>query len=251
MNTTNQTYKKLVQSYLAASSSDIERQILEMTTSLLKIYSFDEYQTCPRPTHPNPEKQLETYFTLIAILISLRTTLENEQKAMKAFLTRYKNPEDVLQSSVEELAEIIKPAGMPLKKAGAIIKATKFISDNSRTQNFFEYLKSIPIDIAREKLLEIPGVGQKSADCILELGLDMPSIVIDTNMFRVLSRIFDFEWQSRASFTNEKQILEVKKLVDDNLSPDGLLYQVVHTMLLLHGKFICKAKPMCSKCEFR
>lgn len=239
---------KKIQEALSDPKNEIEQRILEITAQLMTQYSFVQYQTYPRPSHPDLSKRKSVYITMVAILISLRTTLENERKAMDAFLTNFNTPQDVLNSNVEEISEIIKAAGMPSKKAAAIMNATKYVVE-VLGEDWEQFLK-MDIDTAREEVMKIPGIGQKSADCLLELGLDLPTIVIDINMFRVVSRIFGMEWAKSLDFSNKKQIQEVKSLIEDNLRKNGFIYQIVHTMLLLHGKNVCKSNPNCCKCQF-
>ena len=225
----------------------IEKDILKLTLSLFELYSFVDNQTYPRPSHPKKEKQTDAYFTLIAIILSLRTTLENEIKAVELFRKKYSSILDVISSSKEELQNTISCAGMPLKKANTILKISKYIMDNYSGN--INNINVGNIDEIREKLLKIPGVGEKSADCMLELAFDLPSIVVDTNVFRVISRIYFSE--KILSFNNKKDILIIKNFLENNLEKDYKLYQIVHTMILLHGKYLCKSIPKCINCNFR
>lgn len=221
-------------------------KILTITELLLDCYSFSTAQTYPRPNHPIPEKRKDVYFTMVAILLSLRTTLENEQKATKNFLKFYQTPQDVLNSTIEKLAEVIHTAGMPKKKAVNIIHATKYVVEKLKCD--FEQFRCMPIADARNELKKIPGIGEKSADCILELGLDLPTIVIDINMLRVVSRVFNLPFVNELNQSNKQQLESAKKVIEENLPRDGFLYKIVHTMLLLHGKNTCKSKPLCEQC---
>ncbi|HSQ97981.1 MAG TPA: hypothetical protein VLL98_04660, partial [Rickettsiales bacterium] len=183
------------------------------------------------------------------ILISLRTTLENEQKATIAFMERFKNIDDVLSSNIEEISQNIKCAGMPQNKAKSILEASKFIKSNF--DNNWDFIKKMDLAKAREYILKISGVGEKSADCILELGLDLPSMVIDVNMLRIVSRIFNMEWAENPDLSNKKQLTKCKELLENNLSKDGFLFQIIHTLLLVHGKYICKSMPKCNECKIK
>ncbi|HPO05607.1 MAG TPA: hypothetical protein PLQ36_00690 [Candidatus Gracilibacteria bacterium] len=225
------------------------KQILNLVQELMPIYSFEKFQTYPRPSHPDPEKRTSVYFTMIAILLSLRTTLENEQRATTNFRNRFKSPEQVLQSSPEEIGELIKMAGMPNQKAQTILNFTRYFIQELGED--FEQFRSMPIDEARTEIMKIPGVGQKSADCLLELGLDRSTMVIDVNMLRVLSRIFNFPWAKNPDLSQKSQILAVKELVEKHLPAQGFLFQIIHTLLLVHGKMTCKSIPQCEKCKMQ
>lgn len=183
---------------------------------------------------------------MASITMSLRTTLENEQKASRAFTDKYNSIEEVATTSIDELASIISSAGMPRKKAQTIINIANYLI--TQYNGDITKLNNGSVDEIREKLLKIPGIGQKSADCLLELGFDLPSMVVDVNVFRVISRMFDIK--KDISITNKDDILLVKKFIEDNIEKNYEIYQIVHTMILLHGKHICKSNPMCSKCDF-
>ena len=225
--------------------SEIEKDILSSVTLLMSDYSFVDNQTYPRPNHPNIEKRKDAYFTLIAIILSLRTTLENEQKAVDMFMRKYHSIDDVVKSNNEELENIISCAGMPSKKASTILKISNYIKDNYAGN--INNINNGNILEVREKLLQLPGVGEKSADCMLELAFNLPSIVIDINVFRVITRIYFEEFDTH--FENKKDILKVKKFIEENIIKDYKIYQIVHTIILLHGKYVCKSKPLCLNCK--
>ena len=94
--------------------------------------------------------------------------------------------------------------------------------------------------------MQLPGIGEKSADCMLELAFNLPSIVIDTNVFRVINRMY-FN-SSNMNFESKKDISKIKNFLENNIVKDYRIYQIIHTIILLHGKYICKSKPYCSKC---
>lgn len=237
--------KKIVLSKMkGVSTSKEELEILEIINKLLDSYSFVDNQTYPRPSHPNKDKQKDAYFTLIAILLSLRTTLENEQRAVSNFCERYSNINEVVNCDKNELIQLIKCAGMPNKKAETIINVSNYILSNY--DGDINLINNGNIEYTRSELFKIPGLGEKSVDCMLELAFDKPSIVVDTNVFRVISRLY-FE-NEKLSFQKKEDILKIKSFIDDNIEKDYRLYQIIHTILLLHGKYICKAIPNCQNC---
>ena len=228
------------------NKSEDSKKLLTIILRLCDKYSFVENQTYPRPSHPLEEKRKDPYYTLIAIILSLRTTLENETRAVKAFMDKYKSIDDVLNADENEMIEVIKVAGMPQKKAQTIIKLSEYIHKyyNGNIWN----IKKESVDKTREELLNMPGVGEKSADCMLELGFDMPSMVVDINVFRTASRIFGEEWAENPDFSNKEQIKSVKNRLENSLPKDYLAYQIAHTMILLQGKHVCKSKCKCENC---
>ena len=224
--------------------NQIEYEILSNIKELMIDYSFVDNQTYPRPSHPNILKRKDAYFTLIAILLSLRTTLENEVKAVDKFIEKYKSIDDVINCNKNELIQTISCAGMPTKKAKTILDISNCIFEkyNGNINN----INVGSIDEIREKLMQLPGIGEKSADCMLELAFNLPSIVIDTNVFRVISR---FYYDEDMNFNKKDDILKIKKFLEDNVIKDYKIYQIIHTIILLHGKNTCKSKPNCDICK--
>lgn len=221
-----------------------EKEILEIVNRLLDNYSFVDNQTYPRPTHPDSKKRKDAYFTLIAILISLRTTLENEQKAVENFCNRFSDINEVAKADKEELMSLISCAGMPNKKAQNIIDVSNYIIEHY--DGDINSINNSDIESIKEKLFKIPGLGEKSVDCMLELAFDLPSIVVDTNVFRVISRVYFPE--ENLSFENKNDVLKIKNFIESNLIKDYRLFQIVHTIILLHGKHICNSAPKCGRC---
>lgn len=238
--------KKHLQECLKSSNDEIEIKIIDYCLSLSDLYSFSKYQTYPRPEHPLTSKRKSVYFTMVAILLSLRTTLENEQKAVENFINHFENIDQVINANVCELAEIIKCAGMPNKKAETIIKASKYIKE--KFNNDWTYFDNLSVEKSREILKNIPGIGEKASDCLLELGLNKPSIVIDVNMLRIVSRLFNFEWAKNPDLSNKSQLEYTKTFLEKHLRKDYFLFQIVHTLLLIHGKNICNSKIHCIDC---
>lgn len=234
--------------YLCTQNEDLKKLLL-IVNKLFDEFSFVDNQTYPRPSHPLPELRTDAYTTLVAVIISLRTTLENERKAVAAFRNKYKSIDDVVNSNPEELAQCIKMAGMPLRKANTIIKASEYIV--SELNGDITQLKSDNIVKTRENLLRISGIGEKSADCILELGFDLPSIVVDINVFRVISRMYLFEWAAKPDFNAKCQVQRIKEFLESFLPQDFEIHQIVHTMILLQGKHVCMSKPKCHLCRVK
>jgi endonuclease-3 len=214
------------------------RRLFEVLCQLAEKIPYNSIQTYPRPDHPDPEKKGDPFRCLVSIIISQRTTLEKEMKAGAQLFAKYKTPQEIASASVKEIAELIKPAGMAENKARAIIEVAKKIL--SRYQGNLEVLREKPIREARQEIMELPGVGPKSADCFLELGLGMPSLAIDINVYRTTKRL----GFALASANREK----VKEILESLIPRDIEIYRALHTYFLALGKYYCKAKPKCQEC---
>lgn len=240
--------QNVIRTNICTTNNDLKK-VLFATYDLFNEFSFVDNQTYPRPSHPLPEYRADAYITMVSVLISLRTTLENERKAVSAFRKKYATVFDVAKSSPEDLAQCINPAGMAQRKANTIIGVSKYLITNFNGD--ITQLKSDSVVQTRENLLKISGIGEKSADCILELGFDMPSIVVDVNVFRVISRIFSFSWAQKPDFNSKSQVQTIKEFLQQILPSNFEVHQIVHTMILLQGKHVCTSKPKCRSCTIQ
>lgn len=217
------------------------------------LYSFSSTKTYPRPDHPDPRKRLPLEYLLVAILVSLRTTLENEQRAMDQLIAALPDLHSLYGATVSEIATLIVPAGMPDSKALRIVSALNTARD---LDGGLESLAQRGPEAARSYLLALPGFGPKAADCFLTIGLGIPSMVVDVNVFKVAVSLFDLSWSRPANYANARQVLEVKTLLDDAVGNDAFNCQIAHTLLLLEGKgrrgphdpSRCGVAPYCLTC---
>ncbi len=217
----------------------IYQNLIEVWIILWEQYSFINNQTYPRPSHPNINFRKEVIYTICWIIISLRTTLENEKKATNNLINEYPDIDLLKFAKVEKVADLIKVAWMQNNKAEKIVNIINSDID-------YESLKQLSIKEIINILEKLPWVWQKSIDCILLLWLDKPSFIVDINVFRLINRLF---WlNNELNFNSKKQVLEVKNFLETNLPKDTKLYQILHTLFLLHWKYICKSKPKCREC---
>ncbi len=214
------------------------KKLFEILIQLAEKIPYNSIQTYPRPDHPEPEKRGDPFRCLISIIISQRTTLEKKMEAGKQLFAQYKTPQEIASASIKEIAKLIKPAGMAKQKARAIIEVAKQVL--LQYQGNLEILREKPIDEARKEIMELPGIGPKSADCFLELGLGIPSLAVDINVYRTTKRL----GLAPLSASREK----VKEILESLMPKDIDIYRALHTYLLALGKYYCKAKPKCREC---
>jgi endonuclease III len=219
---------------LARVDNEDGLRILSACRQLSDRYSFSSTRTYPRPDHPDPRKRRSLTFLLTGILVSIRTTLENEQRAMDNVLERCTSDDDLRNISVEELASLIEPAGMQQKKAQTIQSALKYAQREFGDE--FEQLSQMAMEDRREAILAIPGVGPKAADCFLSIGMGMPTAVVDTNVFRAYHHLFGTSTALAPSFNRTRDVEFVRLQIDSSVPADAFLRQIVHTLFLLYGK---------------
>jgi len=182
--------------------------------------------------NPEPETELEftnVYTLVVAVVLSAQSTDVGVNKATKKLWEVADNPEDMLKLGEEGLKKYIKTIGLYNTKAKNVILLSKMLIDDFNSE--------VPRNL--EDLQKLPGVGRKTANVVMNCAWGEHTIAVDTHVFRVSNRI---------GLVSEKDVLKTEKSLLKKI-PDAWL-QHAHHWLILHGRYICKArKPMCEKCN--
>jgi endonuclease-3 len=188
----------------------------------------------PRMTALKELHEAETegpFSILIGTILSARTRDENTTKVMKNLLSHYKSPKALSSAKVKEIEKIIKPIGFYHVKAKRIIKVASIINS--------QYGGNVPDDF--EKLVELPGVGRKTANCVLVYAFDKPAIPVDTHVHRISNRLGLV--RTKAPEDTEKELM--KKI------PKKYWLEINDTFVM-YGQNICKPiSPMCNVCKIK
>ena len=183
-------------------------------------------------SNPNAQIELvhENAFTLlIAVVLSAQATDKQVNKITPPIFAEVKTPSDLLKKGEEWLFEKVKSINYNRTKAKNLIKASMQLEEN-----FGGIVPSI-----REELESLAGVGRKSANVILNSIFKMPTMPVDTHIFRISNRI---------GLVKAKNVLETEeellKIVPKEFGLSA------HHLLVLHGRYVCKAlKPNCGECK--
>lgn len=224
----------------AESGDEVASTLLSLALKTSFEYSFVDNQTYPRANHPSAQKRLSPLFTFTAIITSLRCTLEIEQKVTEHLINFTSGEDDnLLNTQINELESILRPSGLALQKSIWITNGLRFLSDASL--NNLNTIKNSDINEARLMMLSMQGIGPKAADCFLLLGLDRAVFPVDVNVFNVVSGLFPKLITGNPSitpkFSNYKHVSTVKLLLETTFTKNVKLYQILHTYLLLAGKY--------------
>ena len=193
--------------------------------SINKIFSLLQKQ------FPNPKTSLKyrnKFTLLIAVLLSAQCTDKNVNNVTKNIFKQYYKPNDYVKLGIKKITKLIKSIGLYNNKAKNIFNLSKQILQkyNGRIPNTFE------------DLYELPGVGRKTANVVLNEAFQRPTIAVDTHIFRVANRI------QLAPGKNPDEV--ERKLL--KIIPKKYIRKA-HHQLLLHGRYTCKArKPVCFEC---
>jgi len=181
----------------------------------------------------NPEPTTELNYSnpfelLIAVVLSAQATDVGVNKATKELYPVANTPEEIYALGLDGLKTYIRTIGLYNTKAKNIIKTCKLLID--------EYESQVPED--RISLENLPGVGRKTANVILNTAFGQPTIAVDTHIFRVSNR-------TGIATGKNVRVVEDKliKFVPDEYKQDA------HHWLILHGRYTCLArKPRCGSC---
>ena len=178
---------------------------------------------------PRTSLKYRNQFTLlISVVLSAQCTDVNVNNVTKDIYKKYYRPEHFVKLGEKKIRNLIKRIGLFNNKAKNIHNLSKILVN--------KYNSKIPDQF--EELIELPGVGRKTANVVLNEAFNKPTIAVDTHVFRVGNRTGLSKGNSPAQV--EKQLL--------NILPNQHLKKA-HHLILLHGRYICKArKPLCNKC---
>jgi endonuclease-3 len=181
--------------------------------------------------NPNPKSDLDyysAYTLLVASILSAQSTDKGVNKATPALFKVADTPKKMVKLGEEKLKEYIKTIGLYNNKAKNIIAMSEALVKNHNGE----------VPQTREELEALPGVGRKTANITLNISFGQPVIAVDTHIFRISNRIGLCEGK-----TALKVEQELMKIVPEKYM------QNAHHWLVLHGRYICKAKkPNCVCC---
>src|SRR3954469_24365849 len=171
---------------------------------------------------------------LILTVLSQNTNDRNRDVAYARLSARFDSWDEVRDTDVAEVEEAIRPGGLAPTKAVRIQQILRALGDDDLME-----LETEPLEDARARLVALPGVGRKTAACVLMFAFGRPDIPVDTHVFRVGGRLGLF----RPSGSLEEAHDELLRLV----TPADA-YET-HVSLIRHGRRICTARsPRCPEC---
>lgn len=203
-----------------------------MKKRLLKKVEIKQVLAILNELYPDAESELNynnPFELLIAVILSAQCTDKRVNQVTEKLFAVFKEPKDFLGLSFEELGVWIKSCGFYNAKSRNILETCRILVE--------EHNGEIPSD--RDKLMELPGVGRKTANVVVSNVFGQPAIAVDTHVFRVSNRL------GLAAADNvivtEEQLM--KRIPKD-------LWSEAHHWIIYHGRRICKArKPICSDCR--
>jgi len=177
------------------------------------------------------EEQGDPFKILIGTILSARTRDENTTKIVSKLFARFKTPQELAAADIDEIKKIIHSIGFYNVKAERIKRVSQTLEANFGGQ--------VPCDI--DQLLELPGVGRKTANCVLVYAFDKPAIPVDVHVHRISNRL-----GLVSTKMPEQTELQLSRLVDRRL------WTKVNDMFVMYGQNIClPVKPNCKACDLK
>jgi len=158
---------------------------------------------------------------LISTVLSAQCTDKQVNEVTKALFIKYKTPQDYLAAPITELEEDVRPTGFYKNKAKSIKGCSQGLID----------LYSGEVPSSMEELIKLPGVGRKTANCVLGAAFDIPGVVVDTHVKRLSLRL---------GITDNKNPDFIEKDIEKLLPKEK--WRRFSDILIYHGREICKAR---------
>jgi len=168
---------------------------------------------------------------LIGTILSARTKDETTTKAVKALFLKYKNPKELANAKIKDVEKIIRSIGFFHVKSKRIIEVAKIIHT--------KYKDKVPEDL--DTLVQLPGVGRKTANCVLVYAFEKPAIPVDIHVHRISNRLGLVDTKNP-----EETEQELMSKIDKKYWID------INDTFVMYGQNICKPiSPMCEVCKIK
>ena len=197
----------------------------------MKKEQIERFFATLQAANPRPVTELEytsVFELLCAVLLSAQATDVGVNKATRRLFPIANTPQKMLDLGLEGLEEQIKTIGLYRSKAKHLLQTCRILLDKHGGQ----------VPRTREALEELPGVGRKTANVVLNVAFGEPTMAVDTHIFRL---------GNRTGLAPGKTPLEVERKLLKRIPAKYL--EDAHHWLILHGRYVCTArKPHCERC---
>lgn len=173
----------------------------------------------------------DPFAILIGTILSARSKDENTTKVVNALFRQYRNPKELASAKLKDVEKIIHPIGFFHVKAKRIIEVAKIIQS--------QYGGKVPNNL--EQLVDLPGVGRKTANCVLVYAYDKPAIPVDVHVHRISNRL----GLVKTKTPEETELVLMEKIPKKH-------WLKINDTFVMYGQNICKpVSPLCKVCKIK
>jgi endonuclease III len=177
------------------------------------------------------EEQGDPFKILIGTILSARSRDENTTRVINKLFARFQTPHDLASADIDEIKNIIHSIGFYNVKAARIKQVAQIVVE--------KFAGRVPSDLS--ELLELPGVGRKTANCVLVYAFNKPAIPVDVHVHRISNRLGIVN-----TTTPEQTEMDLSKIVSKNL------WTKVNDTFVMYGQNIClPVRPNCAVCNLK
>lgn len=213
---------------MAQEMPQIQEWVKQIRARLNAAYGMPEW----RPALPAVDE-------LVSTILSQNTNDTNRDAAFNSLKQAFPDWQAVMQGETDEVVEAIRTAGLANQKGPRIQAALRDIAAHTQGQLSLEFLREMPKEQAREWLLDINGVGPKTAAIVLLFSLEIPAFPVDTHIYRVTGRI----GLRPLTLSVEKAHLYLEERIPEDA------YYDLHLNLIRLGREVCGARKWhCYRC---
>jgi endonuclease-3 len=174
---------------------------------------------------------------LVLTILSQHTNDTNSGRAFKLLRERFPTWDEVRDAPVAAVEEAIRPGGLAQQKAPRIQAILRQLGEEPS----LDWTETAPLEESRDYLLSLPGVGRKTAACVLLFSWGLPDIPVDVHIHRVGGRLGLFPEKASLERAHDEMLA---------LVPSADVYEF-HLNLIRHGRTLCRPKPRCGECDLR
>lgn len=201
--------------------------INDLITTLDRYYNIAPQQTSNAPL-----------FELVLTLLSQHTSDHNSGRAMNQLINRFNSWEEIIHAPLQNIEDAIRPGGLAPTKSKRLQKLLIEVKNRQPDWNL-NFLRDMSIVDAKEWLTSLPGIGPKTAACVLLFALNIPALPVDTHVGRVSKRL----GLANNNLSND----DLHDVLEKMIQPKQIY--LFHMSLIQHGRRICHSrKPKCNKC---
>jgi len=173
----------------------------------------------------------DPFKVLVSTILSQRTKDEHTTKAAEQLFSVFSTPQEIIEGNINKIQELIKPAGFYKVKSNALKKVSKIIQE--------KYFGKVPKKL--DDLLQLPYVGQKTANCVRVYAFNIPAIPVDTHVHRISNRLRLVK--TKTPNETEKELVKIISVK---------YWLSINDLFVRFGQTICKPiKPKCSICNLK